>query len=95
MLLFVHAFDYMVEQIVDCLISLGHYPYIFHHRPSDVQKAKSKLRLRVINPHEMHLHNSLLNAAILRDIHMPCINIHRAGRYHLEMVFVLAYLRLQ
>ena len=60
-----------------------------------MQKAKSKLSPRVINPHEMHLHNSLSNVAIARDIHMPCINIHPTGRYQLEIVFVHAYLRLQ
>ena len=76
-----------------CLISLGHYPYVFHHRPSYLQKAKSKLSLRVINQHNMHLHNSLSTVAILRAL--PCINIHRAGHYQLEMVIVHAYLRSQ
>ena len=42
-----------------------------------------------------NLCNSLSNVAIPQAIHMPCINIHYAGHYQLEMVFVSAYLRLQ
>ena len=42
------------------------------------------------------LHNSLSNVAFPRAIHMPCINIHHAGRYQLEIAFVHACLpRLQ
>ena len=40
-----------------------------------------------------NLRNSLANVAIPRAIHMPCINIHYAGHYQLEMVFMSAYLR--
>ena len=36
----------------------------------------------------MHVHDSLSNVAI----HMPCINMHLAGQYQLEMVFVHVYL---
>ena len=65
---------------------------VFHHRPSYGQKAKSNLS-PIRNPRDRHVHNSLSNVVI----HIPCVNIHRAGYYQLEMVFLLAlaYLRLQ
>ena len=56
---------------------------VFHHRPSYVQKVKFKLS-PIKNPRYRHVHNSLSNVVI----HMPCINIHRAGHYQLEMVFL-------
>ena len=59
-----------IRVIAVCLI-----PPIFHHRPSYVQKAKSKLS-PIKNPRDRHIHNSLSNVVI----HMPCVNIHRAGR---------------
>ena len=62
---------------------------IFYHRPAYMQNAKSKLSL-IKNSHDMHIHNSLSNVAI----HMPCINIHDAGRYQLEIVFTCAHLPL-
>ena len=62
---------------------------VFHHRPSFAQKGKSKLS-PIKNPRDMHVHSSLSNVAI----HIPCINIHCAGRYQLEMVFVHARLPL-
>ena len=57
------------------------------YRPSYAQKAKSKLS-PIKNPCDMHSHNSLSNVAI----HIPCVNIHRAGHYQLEMVFMCACL---
>ena len=36
----------------------------------------------------MHIHDSLSNVAI----HMPCVNMHLAGHYQLEMVFAHVYL---
>ena len=56
---------------------------VFHHRPSYAQKAQSKLS-PIKNPHDRHVHNSLSNVVI----HMPCVNIHRAGHYQLEIVFL-------
>ena len=59
---------------------------IFHHRPSYAEKVKFKLT----QVHcDRYVHNSLSNVVI----HMPCVNIHCAGHYQLEMVFcVRAYL---
>ena len=55
-----------------------HYPtgllFIFHHRPSYVQKAQSKLS-PIKNPCDKYVHNSLSYVVI----HMHCVNIHRAG----------------
>ena len=48
---------------------------VFHHRASYAQKVKSKLS-PIKNPSDRHIHNSLSNVLI----HMPCVNIHRAGR---------------
>ena len=59
--------------------------YQFHHRLSYAQKAKSKHSPIKIN---LRVHNSLSNVVI----HMPRINIHRAGHYQLEMVFLRARL---
>ena len=56
---------------------------VFHHRPSYVQKAQSKLS-PIKNPRIRYIHNSLSNVVI----HRPCINIHHAGHYQLEMVFL-------
>ena len=56
------------------LIPLGHYPYSTDYRPSYVQKAKFKLS-PIKNPRYRHVHNSLSNVVI----HMPCVDIHRAG----------------
>ena len=64
---------------------------VFYHRPSYMQKAKSKLS-PIKNPHDRHVHNSLSNVVI----HMPCINIHRAGHCQLEWFSCMcAHLRLQ
>ena len=52
-----------------------------------MQTMKSKLN-PVKYPRHMHVHNSLLNVAI----HMPCVNIHCAECYQLEMVFACAHL---
>ena len=51
-------------------------------------KAKSKFS-PIKNLRDRHVHNSLLSVVI----HMPCVNIHRAGDYQLEMVFLHAHLR--
>ena len=57
---------------------------IFHYRPASyAQKAKSKFS-PIKNPRGRHIHNSLSNVVI----HMPCVNIHHAGHYQLEMVFL-------
>ena len=48
---------------------------IFHHTPTYAQKTKSKLS-PIKNPHDRHVHNSFSNIVI----HLPCVNIHRAGR---------------
>ena len=53
------------------------------------QKVTSKLS-PIKNPHNLHVHNSLSNVAI----HMPCVTIHHAGHYQLEVVFVHAHLSL-
>ena len=60
-----------------------HYPYQFHHRQSYAQKAKSK-HSPIKNLRDRHVHNSLSNVVI---------NIHCAGHYQLEMVFLRARLR--
>ena len=60
---------------------------VFHHRPSYAKKAKSKLS-PIKNPCDRHVHNSLSNVVI----HMPYVNIHHAGHYQLEMVFLRACL---
>ena len=57
---------------------------------NEVQAQRTPIK----NPRDRHVHNSLSNVVI----HMPCINIHRAGHYQLEMVpcnWMCAYLRLQ
>ena len=51
---------------------------IFHHRPSYMQKAMPKLIL-IKNPHDC--------------IHMPCVNIHRSGRWK-WFLHVHTYLQL-
>ena len=66
--------------------STGTLP-VFHHRPPYIQILNSKLS-PIKNPCDIHVHNSFLNVAI----HMPCINIHHAGHYQLEMV--IAHTRL-
>ena len=68
------------------LNSIGPLP-IFYHRPSYMQKVKSKLS-PIKNPHDRHVCNSLSDVVI----HMPCVNIHCAGNYQLEMVFLHACL---
>ena len=78
-----------VRVIVVCLIPLHGPLPVFHHRPSYAQKAKFKVS-PIKNPCDRHVHNSLSNVVI----HMPCINIHHAGRYQLEMVFLCARLPL-
>ena len=56
---------------------------VFHHRPSSyTQTATSKLSY-IKNLHDMHVHNSLSNVAI----HIYSVEIHRVGRYQLEIVF--------
>ena len=45
-----------------------------HHTPSYAEKVKSKLS-PIKNSRDRHVHNSLSNVVI----HMPCVNIHRAG----------------
>ena len=72
-----------IRVMVVCLIPPGHYLYSI----TSQQKAKSKLSL-IKNPRDMHIHNSLLNVVI----HMPCVNIHGAGRYQLQMVFTCTHL---
>ena len=52
-----------------------------------MQTIKSKLSL-IKYPRDVHLHNNLLNVAI----HMPCVNIHYAECYQLDMVFACAHL---
>ena len=42
------------------------------------------------NPCDRHVHNSLSNVVI----HMRRVNIHRAGHYQLEMVFLQLDVRL-
>ena len=61
----------------------GTLPVFHHSGPSYAQKEKSKLS-PIKNPRDRHVHNSLSNVVI----HMPCFNIHRAGHYQLEMVFL-------
>ena len=61
------------------------------HRVSYMQKAQSKLS-PIKNPNDMYICNRLSNVAIPRAIHMPCINIHCAWYYQLQMVFVRACL---
>ena len=48
---------------------------VFHHMPTYAQKVKSKLS-PIKNPRDRYVHNSLSNVVI----HLPCINIHHAGR---------------
>ena len=48
---------------------------IFHHTQTYAQKAKSKLS-PIKNPRDRYVHNSLSNVVI----HLPCVNIHCAGR---------------
>ena len=65
-----------------------HIPSQHLHRPSYMQKAKSKFS-PMKNPGDIRLYNSLSNVAIPWAIYMPCINrIDCAGHYQLEMVFV-------
>ena len=61
----------------------GPLPVLHHSGPSYVQKAKSKFS-PIKNPHGRHVHNSLSNVVI----HIPCVNIHCAGHYLLELVFL-------
>ena len=60
-----------------------HYPYQFHHRQSYAQKVKSK-HSPIKNLSDRHVHISLSNVVI---------NIHYAGNYQLEIVFLRARLR--
>ena len=50
-------------------------PVFRHHRPSYVQKAKSKLS-PIKNPCDKYVHNNRSNVVS----HMHCVNIHCAGR---------------
>ena len=66
----------------------GQLPVI-HHKAShltsrEVQAQSDK------NPCDMHMHvpNSPSNIAI----HMPCVDMHCAGHYQLEMVFTCVHL---
>ena len=59
-----------IRVIAVCLTPTGPLP-VFHHKPSYVQTAKSKLSL-IKNPRDRHVHNSLSNHALH--------NIHCAGR---------------
>ena len=75
--------------IVVYLIPLHGPLPVFHHRPSYAHKVKSKLS-SIKNPRDRHIHKNLSNVVI----YMPCVNIHRAGHYQLEMVFLRARLPL-
>ena len=44
---------------------------VFHHTPTYAQKPSP-----IKNPRDRYVHNSLSNVVI----HVPCVNVHRAGR---------------
>ena len=82
---------FRLAQLIHVVVyQAGRQAGVFHHRPASyAQKAKSKFSL-IKNPRDRHVHNSLSNVVI----HMPCVNIHRAGHYQLKMVFLQLDARL-
>ena len=63
---------------------------VFHH---SILRAKSKVQAQSDEESTWYTFmQSLSNVAISWAIHMPCINIHHAGHYQLEMVLMRANL---